>query len=102
MDGEYKFNFDEREICGFILKLIFDYNIFDVILFCKFIKNFFYIKLKLIKGWENKNINKYDMKFGDDIMCIRVFKNKWFLYVFVGEFSYCVFEENWINLKDMF
>lgn len=58
---------------------VFDYNKYDVILLYRFIRNLCII-LKLLKDW-GKELKIMDLKIGDDIKCIRFFRNKYYVYV---------------------
>lgn len=74
----------------------FDYNYFDVCLLYIFIRNFCFL-LKLLYGW-GFNLNVLVIFIGDDIECVRLFRN-YFVYIVLLEMFDDVFNNMWKELK---
>lgn len=72
---------------------------FDVILLYKLLWNLCFL-LELIKGW-GKDLVDIDMQIGDDIECLRLFRNNYFYEVLLEIFEYD-FEVIWKKFKFVF
>lgn len=95
--GDHKLCQKQMNLCFIQPKAIPDYSKFDVTLLYTLIRNLC-PSLKPTKGW-GKAPGYADIKLGDDIERLRLFRNNYYAHADSTAISDAVFKDIWKNLK---
>lgn len=97
--GKDKLNSEQRDLCCFSSLSVPDYNKFDVTLLYRLIRNLC-STLKPSKDW-GKEPKTTDLKIGDDIERIRLFRNKHYAHAESAKIPDSEFKDLWNEGKSL-